>query len=120
MSEYLNPLHQLVRVRANGQEFNVSRATAEADHLEILDESAYDLTGAPREAARVVESGVDAGETRPAKPKVSVEDAAERKKAAAAQRRAARDAAKTSAAALAAEKAATSAADTDNPPSEKE
>lgn len=96
MYEYLNPLHQLVRVRANGQEFNVSRATAEADKLEILeDESAYDLTGAPREAARVVESGSDAGESRPAKPKVSVAEAA-------------------------AKKAATSAANTDNPPSEKE
>lgn len=83
MYEYLNPLHQLVRVRDGGQEYNVSRATAMADKLEILEnESAYDAIGVPREPSRVVESGSDAGESRPAKPKTSVTAAVAAKKAA--------------------------------------
>lgn len=74
MFEYLNPLHQLVRVRHDGQEFNVGRATAIADKLEILeDESAYDAAGAPREVTRT--GG------RPVKPRVSVAEKAAEKAA---------------------------------------
>lgn len=75
MHEYYNDLHRLVRVRANGQEFNVGLATAINDGLEVLeDESAFDAAGAPREATRI--------NGRPAKPKTSVADAAAEKKAA--------------------------------------
>lgn len=86
MSEHID-YSRLVRVRVEGQEFNVGHAYAVAEGLEVLDESAYDAIGEPRPASR-------AG-GRPAKPRISVAEAA-------------------------AKKAAKSAEDTDNPPSEKE
>ena len=64
----------LVRVRLNGVEKNVGRAFAEANDLEVLDESAYSAAGRPRRTTRV--GG------RPRKPHTSVAElVAEKKKA---------------------------------------
>lgn len=64
----------LVRVRVNGYEHNVGRAYAVAHDLEILDEPARDRLGYPRPTSR--KGG------RKVKPKTTVNEAAEAKKAA--------------------------------------
>lgn len=61
----------LVRVRANGLEFNVGAAHAEAQRLEVLDESPYFRDGSPKPATRL--------KGRKRKPRVSVDEAAEKK-----------------------------------------
>lgn len=63
----------LVRVRVKDQEFNVGRAHAEANKLEVLDEPTHFGDGTLRPVTR-------AG-GRPRKPKVSVAQAAEKKAA---------------------------------------
>jgi len=63
----------LVRVRADGLEFNVGAAHAEAHGLEVLDESPHFRDGTPKPVTRL--------EGRKRKPRVSVAEAAEKKKA---------------------------------------
>lgn len=63
----------LVRVRVEGREFNVGRAHATANKLEVLDEPTRFSDGTLRPTTRV--GG------RPRKPKVSVAEAAEKKAA---------------------------------------
>lgn len=63
----------LVRVRKDNLEFNVGAALAEAQGLDVLDESAYDHDGKPRVATR--RNG------RPRKPQTTVNEAAEKKAA---------------------------------------
>ncbi len=64
----------LVRVRINGYEKSLGRAYAEAHNLEILDEPAVDGRGDTLPTTR--KNG------RKAKPKTTVNEAAEQKKAA--------------------------------------
>ncbi|WP_394289506.1 hypothetical protein [Microbacterium sp.] len=61
----------LVRVRTNGLEFNVGAAHAEANGLEVLDESPRFRDGSLRPVTRL--------KGRKRKPRVSVAEAAEKK-----------------------------------------
>lgn len=66
-------MSNLVRVRANGYEFNVGAAHAKAHDMNVLDEPTHRRDGAPRPTTRA--------KGRPVKPKISVADAAEKKAA---------------------------------------
>jgi hypothetical protein len=71
-------MSDLVRVRVDDREFNVGRAHAEANKLDVLDESPRFSDGSLRPVTR--RGG------RPRKPKVSVAEAAEKKAAESADR----------------------------------
>lgn len=66
-------MHDIVRVRKNGREYNTGRAQATRDEAQILDESPYDRGGSLKPTTRA--------NGRPLKKKTSVSAEAAKKAA---------------------------------------
>lgn len=64
---------RIVRVRANGHEFNIGAAAAKRHGHEVLDESPYDRSGSLKPTTR--------RKGRPTKRRVSIDELAEKKAA---------------------------------------